>query len=587
MANLNNSVWYIDSVQWTAVTSWAATTSYAVGTLRRQSAAPTVGNERVFVQANPTTHTSGGSEPTWVVTRYGATTDGTCTWYECTGNPATNGDLTNALTWAQQHASSTTITAGLIIYDSVSGSLQICTTGATIGGSAPSFSATAGTTTADNTATWTSLGAASNFQYWKAPHARLGNALIWGAGAGTIVQNIYVGDDSAETQAAAINYNQNSGIFQCFCIDHTANLPPTGSNLKTSATITTTGANGISFSANSTAGLYYYLYGISINVGTGSSAANFQLANWSNVGVGFILEAGSINLLTTSASSTLQLAPAGVGPAPAKLINSTVSFGATGQSIQFNDLTWDFGSITGATIPTTLLKSAGTKAIAQIRGVDLSAAGSGKTLVSASNLGCIAQILNCKLGASVTIASTPTAALAGGTDLIVSDSAATGYRQERYRYEGTLTASTAVYNNASDGDTPISWQVVTTANASRADPFECIDIVQWVVAGTYAASLIQITSANAGLLNSDVWVEASYLGNASFPISSMVSSAPANLLTAGSSLAAGTWVTGGLGNNYKLAIPSFTQAIDGDVRFKVKVAKASLTVNIDPAVTIA
>src|SRR5215471_5278639 len=87
------AVWYIDSVQWSNVAAWAATTSYSPGAIVRQSATPTVGNERCFVATQSSAQNSGSTEPTWTVTR-GAkqSIDGSVQWYECTGIPALNGE---------------------------------------------------------------------------------------------------------------------------------------------------------------------------------------------------------------------------------------------------------------------------------------------------------------------------------------------------------------------------------------------------------------------------------------------------------------------------------------------------------------
>lgn len=79
--------WYVSSVQWTAVTAWAANTAYSIGNLRRQLAAPTVGNERVFrCTTAGTSHAT--TEPTWTITAGGTTNDGTVVWTEVTGQEA-------------------------------------------------------------------------------------------------------------------------------------------------------------------------------------------------------------------------------------------------------------------------------------------------------------------------------------------------------------------------------------------------------------------------------------------------------------------------------------------------------------------
>src|SRR3954470_14971670 len=81
-----------------AVTAWATGATIAAGAIRRQLAAPAVGSERVFVCiVAGTTHAT--TEPTWVITRGGKTTDNTVTWQECTGIAALNGDATNTPSW--------------------------------------------------------------------------------------------------------------------------------------------------------------------------------------------------------------------------------------------------------------------------------------------------------------------------------------------------------------------------------------------------------------------------------------------------------------------------------------------------------
>lgn len=586
MANVGPTVWYVDSAQWTsAVSAWTALTSYVAGSRIRQLATPTVGNERVFVQLLTSAPTSGAAEPTWTVTKGAKTTDATCTWQECTGQPGVNGDTTNSPTWLQNK--NTAISLGLVIYDSVSGALQIVSTAGTTGnGAAPSFSATAGTTTADNTVTWTSLGAASNFTKWMAPHARLANAFA--SSWGTAGNSFYFGDDHAETQSTAITLaSPGTAALPCsvYGVDHTTAVPPTASNLKTGGSATTTGATNLGVQG------HFYIYGLTLNCGSGNVTSVLGLSN-NSVDTALTLDTCALVLPTTGSGAIMILGASSGNAQITTLINTTVKFGNTGQNMRLSNGVWNWKNTASAidvagSIPTTLIGGANNQSPARVMldGVDLS--GTTGTIIGASVTPYYAQLVNCRLNASVTVSGTPTSNIGSAVDLIISDSGANAYRQESYRYTGTLTTSTTSYNGATDGVTSISWHVVTTANSSRAFPFECFQIVQWVAAGTYTASVVQITSATASLLNSDVWVDAEYLGNASYPISSLASSAPATLLTAGSSLAAGTWATSGLGNNYKLALPSFTTNLAGYVRFTVKVAKASLTLNIDPAVTVA
>lgn len=583
MAAIRSSVWYVNygngsSTGYYAVPVWATAHAYTAGDMVRPLTAPAVGNERLYVCSVSGTSTT---EPTWTFTK-GVINAGTLeSFQECTGQPGVNGDATNTPAWTVSNS----FTLGQVITNVAGTGWFICKVSGTSAGSQPAGLATpvVNAVTTDNTATWTCIKT-SAFANWGAPHARLANsfASTWGAAGDTF----YVGDNHAETQSTAITLTSPgtaSSSCSIFCADRTASTPPTASNLKTTATITTTVNNASAVAITA----FAYYYGIIFNMGQVSAGTSSA-----KIGNGVIsalsFEACALNIPGTGSGGAIVLGSTNNNTCAIELINTTLGFGAAGAFVVIGGalVRWrnTTSAITGAGVPTSLFQNGtnGGRGLLVVSGVDLSAITN--TLVNANIIGNL-QLADCKLANGVAFA-TPTS-LGSTVDVVISDSGATGYRQERYSYQGSLTTSTTVYNNATDGITPISWHVVATANSTRTFPFECFDIVQWAAAGTYAASLIQITSATASLLNSDVWVDVEYLGSSAMPVASLVSSGPATQLTAGSSLASGTWATGGLGNNYKLVIPSFTTNLAGYVRFKVKVAKASLTVNIDPAATIA
>src|SRR5712691_6435414 len=169
------SVWYVNygngsSTEYFAVTAWATVTAQAAGVLRRQSATPSVGNERVF--ACIVAGTTLVSEPSWSITKGAKTAEAAGpTWQECTGQPGVNGDLTNCSNWTA--IKNTAPGLGRVIQNNAGTYLFILSTAGTAGnGAEPSWTLTAGVTTADNTCTWTCLGVVGNFPKWSAPFAR-------------------------------------------------------------------------------------------------------------------------------------------------------------------------------------------------------------------------------------------------------------------------------------------------------------------------------------------------------------------------------------------------------------------------------
>lgn len=560
------------------------------------AASLTYGNERVF--ACIVSGASGATEPTWVLTKGAKTTDTSATWIEVTGQPGVNGDhggattaatsgatavgslvltfssvpsnvavgqlvidkttitgvipagatvasftsttvtlsaaltgagvgsgdsiaFTNCPTWLQQK--NTALTLGMIIQRGNGASLQIVTTAGTTGnGSEPSFSNTAGITTADNTVTWTSLGVAGNFAAWSAPHARCGAAAAWILAG----DKLFGTDDHSETQASAMTIGgagTNAAPNIILCVDHTASVPPGGGNLKTTATITTTGANGL---AVNTIACWN---GFTFSAGTGATFQPLTIAGgncrYDNCA---LIKAG-----TSSTSSAITLAFGTV----VTLNNVTVSFGNTSDNffVNSNTLNWSNtpSAIAGATLPTTLFAPSSVSII--LDGVDFSALGSGKTLVLASATGTI-SFVDCKLGSGVTIAAAPTS-----QNLVVnvvrSDSSGTNYQKQRYTIAGTLTPETVIVRTggASDGTTPISDKIATTASASFLFPFQSMPIGEHnTVTGTNRVCTVHgILNAAALPNNDDIWMDVEYLGSSGSPLASFGSGTKSNTLASG------------------------------------------------------
>lgn len=583
---LVDNAWYANygdgsSTGYYAVPQWATATVYAAGQTVRQLAAPTAFNERIFVcVVAGTSHAT--TEPTWTVTRGAKTTDNTVTWQECTGIAALNGNAAATPSWTISTTppggvKNTAVTLGQVIKRDNGASYQICTVAGTAGNSAePSFSNTAGVTTADNTVTWTSLGVVGDWTAWRTPHARVKNAMTtnW-AKAGN---NVYVGDNSAGTIAAAGNDWGNLGtinsLVNVLCVDHTVAVP-TSSDLKTTGIDNTTGANNRSIDGA------LYIYGMNL-----SYAQNFS---YTAQGASLVME----NCVVTNLSNT----SLGFGSFSTDMTFKNTNFVMNGGSTEvFKNpncctLRWWGGVLSGSNLPTYFITPANGGGVSPwIEGVDLSVLGSGKTLVNNPNQQAGVVIFkDCKLGASVAVCTDPVSRTAG-VDLINCDSGATNYRHERYRYGGSHVVDTTIVRTggASNGVTTIAWKIVTLAGKTLwTEPFECIPITIWNDSTSAMTVTFYGTTTGGGVPNDDdIWVDVEYLGDAGSPQGTFLNGSKANILAASAaghnSSDGSTWGGGGAGNGWKRVSDSFTPAQKGPITFYLKVAKASATYYVDP-----
>lgn len=399
---------------------------------------------------------------------------------------------------------------------------------------------------------------------------------------------LYVSEDHAESTAGAVTLNGpgtvSTPIF-VVCVDHLGSVPPVSADLRTTATVTTTGANSITFGSSSA---HAYYYGITFNAGTGAVTASVIIATTTGW---FSFKSCALKVVATGASSIIQLGNAALATSTKIVLDNTpVSFGATGQSIVLRSCRFEWrntASAIGGTVPTTLFTSTGTLAAPNVllEGVDLSAAGSGNTIVGAIASAQAFLLKDCKLGASVTVAATPTAPGAAETVIIRSDSGATNYRTEKYQYVGTLTTETTIVRTggASDGTTPIAWKIDTTANSKWVLPFDALPIAIWndTVGSSVTLTLYGIWGGGAVPNNDDVWIEVEYLGASGNPQGSFVSASKADNLAAGSALTSDSSTWGGSTTKFKMSV-TFTPQQKGLVYVYVKGAKASSTFYIDP-----
>lgn len=583
------AVWYVRdgaSIGWSAVTAWAASTSKAPGSLIRQLATPTVGSERVFVATQAAAGNTAGSEPTWIITKGGKTTDNAVTWQECTGQPGVNGDLTNTPAWLA--VKNTAVALGQIIKNSTNAQLFICSVAGTAGnGAEPTWNTTAGNTTTDNTITWVCLGNVATFTNWRAPFPRIGNAIAatWAA-AGDI---IYAASDHIESQTATtLTWNAGTGAAPVMIYSiASATIPPVA--ISAGATINALTTSQVAICTTTNACMAFY--GININCGSASQGPNITLGGNAVSGPSAYFEGCTLQLAGVNGSQRYALGSVGNSRAQSFIFeNCTFLFTATAQSFNIFYANVEFRNCRYAptgSLPATLFSPQTSAYQILAKGCDFSTITGNITSLAVAGPGNII-LRSCRMNATYS-ASTGTNPSYGTTQIRVqnSDSAATNYRDYIGGFAGVLQASITISraNGASDGTNSFSWSITSSANAKTDQPFETEDIIVWNDNTGSLTATLYFTANSAGLNNSQVWAEVEYLGNASYPLGTLDVSSKSNYISTSSIVSDGSSWTGGLGNNYAIAVP-ITPGMKGPIRARLCVGQPSLQIAVDPQLVL-
>jgi hypothetical protein len=248
--------------------------------------------------------------------------------------------------------------------------------------------------------------------------------------------SFWVSEDHSESTAGAVTLTSpGTAASPCFiyCVNHLGSVPPVSADLRTTAIVATSGNFGQTHLA------FAYYYGIIFNIGTGG---NNQILALGNAGANWLYykNCAIAKLATNAGNSVILVGAAGIRT---KVVfdNTTVQWGSAAEPIAFRscEFVWKNtpSAIQGATLPTTLF-GANTPSNANVilEGVDLSALGSGKTLVGAIGSPQRFYFKDCKFGASVTVATTPAGPSEAETYVTRSDSGATNYRSEKIHLYG-------------------------------------------------------------------------------------------------------------------------------------------------------
>lgn len=535
MAFQASSTVYCSSAKYAAVTAWATGATIAAGALRRQSATPTVNNERVFIAiVGGTTHAT--TEPTWTFSRGDKIVDNaSVTWQECTGNPAVNGDFTNTPNWTNG-AKSSTVSQGHMIKDGAGTHLFIASIGGSAGsGAEPTWNTAAvGNTTVDNAVTWVYIG--TSFANWAAPHARTQNMLSTGWGDGTVLK-FYVGHDNAETQTTGINWarrgTSGANEIDILCVSTAGSMPPVAADLSTAGTVTCTGTTTLVLGGaiRICYGLQFTAGFINMNGDNSEADKNYEQCRFT-LGVG-ATSGADINMGNNNGGRLT-------------LVNPIFKFSNTAQFITAVTMSRiEGGSIDGAgSIPTKLFQNPTKGCHLRVQGMDLSNLLTTAAIVDAASGGnnCTYDFFDCKMNSAFIAANF----FANGSSQRATFSRCSGSAQN-WQFisqddKGKLSADIKVIRTggAIEDTQAFSWKIVTTTTANLGNPYESAPIAEYntVINTNRTLTVAGIVNGAAVPTNAEMFMTTNYPGSATDTQATRASTRVADFLVTPASLTA-------------------------------------------------
>lgn len=434
---------------------------------------------------------------------------------------------------------------------------------------------------------------ADNGSTWALAKATLA-AAVTAAGAGGTV---YVSQAHAETQASAMTIalpGTPGAPALVLCVNDGAE-PPTA--LTSTATVSTTGGNALTIQGSANGTGAGYIFGVTFSAGDSTNSASINVGGTNQLQC--LMDTCKLVLGGSGSTSRITL-NAATRSALLELRNTPMKFANAAQGIDTRDnVLWSNTpsaiDASGQTPTVLFIMNNGSVINTTLRGVDLSALGSGKSLFTPNSTGAHGSIklINCKLGASVSALST---AISYGAERYMienSDSADTNYRMEHYCYQGSIKSETVKVrtSGASDGTTLISWNMTSLAGASFVSPLESPMFAIWNdTAGSAKTVTVEILHDSlTALTDADIWLEVEEMGTSGYPISSIISDRKADILAAAADQTASTaaWTTTGITNvkKQKLSV-TFTPQKKGYFQARVMLAKPSYTVYVDPMMVV-
>jgi hypothetical protein len=498
----------------------------------------------------------------------------------------------NATVWA----ASTVYAAGAKVVSLAATNYWVYSTaaGGTSGGTEPTWNnVDGGANPTDGTVTWTTRAPFS----WTYATITLLRA-VTGNAAGDY---FYVSSSHSESTAATQTYTFAGTITNpsyVLSVDDTSGTPPT--TLLAGGTVVTTGAFSIVLQGS------VYCYGMTFSAMTGNVSGSITFVNIAGPATQTYESCKFRIGSTTTGSFAFIVVGTSInqGNRTVTWNNCSVKFGAAGSQYvgaAAGVLYWNGGSIeSGSASPTGGLFRTDSLVAGQIyvNGIDFSNLNSAIYLTSpvAAMYGVL-SLRDCKMpsGWANTVVNATVNGPYHPVGVYNSSGTSLNYNTVYQGYFGKVVPETTYVRTggASDGTTPLSWNMTSTSSAAYPQSvLTSNEIVVWNnVTGISKTATVEILHDSAtALTDAEIWVEVMYLGSSATPLGTIINDSKANVFAtaANQPVSADAWTTTGMANpnKQKLSV-TFTPQMKGYVHARVMLAKASKTVYVDPVLTIA
>jgi hypothetical protein len=466
-----------------------------------------------------------------------------------------------------------------------------CTVAGTSGAAVPTWPASVTqdtTTVTDGTVTWRarkagfSSGTTANWTF-ASPHL---DYLLSGTAAG---DRIFVSNNHAESVTAtgvtttATLPGTHASPTYVLCVDDSA-TPPTA--LATGASIATTSNSNYALAGVG------YLYGVTFNIGTtnidttltiGSTDQSYQYFDNCKLRIVSTGANGRIIFGSTTASTE----------SGSYLRNTTFRFANAAHRCQHQQhkMVMEGGGIESGGTAATLLTTAVSGFDITMTGCNLSGLATAANIMASGAAGVGSVMLrNCTLPASWSgqlAAGDPTHAMCK-LSLIQSDNAGQPKRFQFREYTGSVFSELTIKRTAGADH---SWRMVSTANAEfPLLPLSSPEIYFYSSAvGSPVTVTVEVVTDNVTLNDQQAWIDVMAMNTTTSTLGTWTPDASLLLQSATNQpTSAEAWTTTGLTTpvKQKLAV-TFTPQVAGDFIAIVRLARASTTVYVDPAVTVA